>query len=175
MIARLSTRTAFLLGLCLILGCSPVPRKYLREAAPNVTLESLTASPDTYRNRLVIMGAVIVEEEMREGALWLHVKNRPLDQDYRPQLPPSPDDPEAGPYWILVGNPRSFPGTRHHWADMTIVGRVVGLASGNEPVLKMVYVRGWALESTYAAVWEDSIDPNYIPSSLTGVLGEVGQ
>lgn len=69
-------------------GCSPIPRKYLRAAAPNVTLAKLSAAPEVYRDRLVVMGAVILEEEAKDGNLWLHVKNRPLDQDYRPQLPP---------------------------------------------------------------------------------------
>ena len=94
----------YFLALCLAVGCSPVPRQYLREAVPNVTLSALAAAPQTYQDRLVVMGAVIVKEETRDGDLWLHVKNRPLDQDYRPQLPPSADDPEGGWYWVVVGN-----------------------------------------------------------------------
>ncbi len=62
-------RTILLLALCVAIGCSPVPRKYLREAVPTVTLSKLTATPQAYRDRLVVMGAVILEEEERGDAL----------------------------------------------------------------------------------------------------------
>lgn len=167
-----SSRIVVLLVLSLAVGCSPVPRKYLREAVPNVTLSSLAATPHVYRDRLVIMGAVILEEQTRDGSLWLHVKNRPLDQDYRPQLPPSADDPEGGWYWVVVGSHQTFPASYHHWADMTVVGRVTGLAPGREPILKMIYVRGWGLKTAHDAVWEDLMDANYIPFTPTEVIGE---
>ena len=96
-------------ALGLAVGCSPVPRKYLRDAIPNITLSQLKATPQAYQDRLVVMGAVILEEEQRDGFLWLHVRNRPLDQDYRPQLPPSADDPEGGWYWVVVGDHQKFP------------------------------------------------------------------
>ncbi|HEY6085644.1 MAG TPA: Slp family lipoprotein [Nitrospira sp.] len=160
--------------LCIAVGCSPVPRKYMREAVPNVKLAHLTAAPEVYRNNLVVMGAVILEEETKDGALWLHVKNRPLDQDYRPQLPPSVDDPEAGWYWVIVGNHQTFPASYHHWADMTVVGRVTGSLEEQEPVLKMIYVRGWGLKSSHDGVWEDLADANYVPYMPAEVIGEMG-
>jgi starvation-inducible outer membrane lipoprotein len=165
--------TILLLALCIAVGCSPVPSKYLRVADRNVTLTSLVATPDLYQNRLVILGGVILEEEMRDGRLWLHAKNRPLDQDYRPQLPPSVDDPEGGWYWVIVGNHQSFPPSYHHWADMTVVGRVTGLAPGKEPMLSLIYVRGWGLQSGHDAVWEDTIDTNYAPSIPAGAMGDM--
>ncbi|MBA5867709.1 MAG: hypothetical protein GDA67_13540 [Nitrospira sp. CR1.3] len=164
-----------LLALCVSLGCSPVPRKYLREATPNVTLAALTSAPEVYRGRLVVMGAVILEEQTKEGSLWLHVKNRPLDQDYRPQLPPSVNDPEGGWYWVVVGDHQSFPSSHRHWADMTVVGRVAGVGPGKEPILKMVYVRGWGLSSTHDGVWESVVDANYMPFTPDEVKGELGQ
>jgi len=164
-----------LLILCVSLGCSPVPRKYLRGAMPNVTLAALTAAPEVYRDRLVVMGAVILEEQTKEGSLWLHVKNRPLDQDYRPQLPPSVNDPEGGWYWVVVGDHQSFPASYRHWADMTVVGRVAGVGPGKEPILKMIYVRGWGLSSTHDGVWESVVDANYMPFTPDEVKGELGQ
>lgn len=163
------------LALCLAVGCSPVPRKYLREAVPNVTLTKLTTAPQTYRDQLIVMGAVIMEEEHRGGALWLHVKNRPLDQDYRPQLPPSPDDPEGGWYWVVVGDHQNFPNSHHHWGDIVVVGRMLGLAPGREPILKMAYVRGRGMQSAHDGVWEDLVDANYLPSMPAGAIGELGQ
>ena len=53
-------RTILLLALCVAVGCSPVPRKYLREAGPNVTLTTLVADPDRYQDKLVILGGVIL-------------------------------------------------------------------------------------------------------------------
>ncbi len=134
--------TILLLASSIAVGCGPVPNKYLREADPNVKLTTLMDAPDLYQGRLVILGGVILEEEMREGRLWLHARNRPLDQDYRPQLPPSADHPEAGWYWVIVGNHQSFPSSHQQWADMTVVGRLAGLAPGKEPMLSLVYVRG---------------------------------
>ena len=161
--------TILFLALCVAVGCSPVPKKYLREAVPNVTLSKLTEAPQDFRDRLVIMGGVILEEEERDDALWLHMKNRPLDQDYRPQLPPSPDDPEGGWYWVVVGDYQSFPNAHYHWGDMLVVGRMTGLAPGKEPVLRMVYVRGRGMQAAHDAVWEDLADANYIPSLPAGI------
>ena len=165
----------FVVALSLAVGCSPIPRKYVREAVPNASLAQLTTAPEAYRGKLVLMGAVIHEEETRDNILWLHVRNRPLDQDYRPQLPPSVDDPEAGSYWVVVTNRQAFPSNYHHWADMTVVGRFDGLAPGKEPILKMIYVRGWGVKSQHDGVWEDMVDANYVPFTPTGAVGELGQ
>ena len=167
--------TLCFLTLCLAVGCSPVPRQYLREAVPNITLSMLAAAPQVYQGKLIVMGAVIVKEETRDGALWLHVKNRPLDENYRPQLPPSADDSEGGWYWVVVGNHQTFPTSHHHWADMTVVGRVAGLGPGNEPLLRMVYVRGWGMTSAHDGVWEHVVDANYAPTTPGGIIRESNQ
>lgn len=172
---RSTIQLLFLVTLSLAVGCSPLPRKYIRDAVPNVTLSKLKASPQAYQDRLVVMGAVILEEEHRESSLWLHVRNRPLDQDYRPQLPPSADDPEGGWYWVVVGDHQKFPSSHHHWGDMVVVGRMTGLASGREPILKMVYVRGRGLQPEHDSAWEDLLDTNYIPYIPTEVIGETGR
>ena len=164
--------TLCFLALCLAVGCSPVPRQYLREAVPNVTLSALAMAPQAYQGRLVVMGGVIVKEETRDGDLWLHVKNRPLDEDYRPQLPPSADYPEGGWYWVVVGNHQTFPSSHHHWADMTVVGRVAGLVRDKEPILKMVYVRGWGIISAHDGVWEHGVTETYAPTTPGGIIRE---
>ena len=169
------TRALCLLALCLTVGCTAVPRKYLREAVPNLTYSTLAATPQLYQNRLVVLGAVIVDEEIRDEDLWLHVKNRPLNKEYRPQLPSSPHDPEAGWYWIVVGKSQMFPSSYHHWADMTVVGRVTGLGPGNEPLLNMVYARGWGIASAHDGVWEHVVDMNYVPSVPSAIRGELGR
>ena len=172
---RSTIQLLFLVTLSLAVGCSPLPRKYIRDAVPNVTLSKLKASPQAYQDRLVVMGAVILEEDHRESSLWLHVRNRPLDQDYRPQLPPSADDPEGGWYWVVVGDHQKFPSSHHHWGDMVVVGRMTGLAPGREPILKMVYVRGRGLQPEHDSAWEDLLDTNYIPYIPTEVIGETGR
>lgn len=172
---RVSHVLFFLSALSMVAGCGPVPSQYLREAVPHVTLSALIAAPQAYKGRLVVMGAVIVKEETRDGELWLHVKNRPLDEDYRPQLPPSPDDPEGGWYWVVVGNYQTFPISHHHWADMTVVGRVTGVVREKAPVLRMVYVRGWGITSSHDGVWEHLADANYTSTRPTGIGGELGQ
>jgi outer membrane lipoprotein Slp family protein len=169
------TQSLLVLALCVIVGCTVVPRKYVRESVPKLTFSTLAANPQLYHDRLVILGAVIVKEEMRDGDLWLHVKNRPLDEGYRPRLPPTPSDPEAGWYWIIVQNQHTLPDSYHHWADMVIVGRVIGVGPGNEPLLNMVYGRGWGLTSAHDGVWEHVEDMNYIPSRIGAIRGELGQ
>ena len=169
-----SVRALFLLVLGMSLGCSAVPERYLREAVPNLTYSTLSEAPQTYQDCLVVLGAVLTQEERRDGAVWLHVKNRPLDNDYRPQFPHTPQDPEAGAYWIVVETPQMLPRAYHHWAEMTVVGRVIGVTPDHQPILAMVYVRGWGMPSTDEGVWEHVIDMNYIPSRPPSTLGEVG-
>jgi starvation-inducible outer membrane lipoprotein len=165
----------FFLALCLAVGCSPIPRKYLREAEPGVTLTSLQTTSTYYQNKLVILGGTIVEEGMRDGRLWLHVVNRPLDRDYRPQLPPSPNDPEGGSYWVVVGDRTNFPDSHRYWGDMIVVGRVAVLGPGKEPVLKMVYVRGRGSQPTHDGAWEDIVDANYFLSTPSGAVNDMGR
>lgn len=52
-----------------------MPSKYMREADADVKLTTLVDAPDLHKGRLVILGGVILEEEMREGRSWLHTKN----------------------------------------------------------------------------------------------------
>src|SRR5689334_19997584 len=74
--SRLS-QVILMLALSLTIGCAPIPGKYLQEADSTLKFSWLAASPELYQNRLVVLGAVIVAEEVRAGDLWLHVKNRP--------------------------------------------------------------------------------------------------
>jgi len=68
-------------------GCANVPRRYVRMAEPGTTLTALTAHPEMYRGKVVLLGGAIIEEEESEQYIWLRVKNRPLDQDYIPIVP----------------------------------------------------------------------------------------
>lgn len=164
-----------LLAVGTAVGCSPIPSKYLREAEPGATLTTILRNTDYYQNKLVVLGGVILEEDNRDGQLWLYVRNRPLDQDYRPQLPPSADDPEGGPYWAVIRNPQAFPASHHHWGDMIVVGRVVGVAPGQEPILTVTYIKGRGRNSAHDGVWEHLVDANYLPLTPAGVVGEMGQ
>lgn len=161
--------------LCVSVGCTAVPGKYLREAVPNLTFSTLAATPHLYHDRLVLLGAVIVKEEMRDGDLWLHVKNRPLNDNYRPQLPPSPNDHEGGWYWIVVKKHHTLPRSYRHWADMTIVGRVAGADPEGQPLLQLVYARGWGMTSEHDGVWEHTVDANYRAATPPKLIRESDQ
>jgi hypothetical protein len=54
---------------------------------------------------------------------------------------------------------------------MTVVGRVIG-ATNQEPVLMLMYVRGWDSSGANADTWESSIDPAYVPAIPEGLHGE---
>ena len=77
-----------------------VPRHYVRMAEPGTTLTTLTAHPEMYRGKVVLLGGTIIEEEENEQDLWLHLINRPLDQDY---IPHRPAGHEWSRSWLLLG------------------------------------------------------------------------
>ena len=149
-------------------GCANVPRHYVRMAEPGVTLTQLIAHPDNYRGKVVLLGGTIIEEKENEQDLWLHLRNRPLDQDYIPHRPIDMNGPEAGSYWVVVAK-QQFPREYPQWGRMTVVGRVTGTQLyETEPVLSLLYVRGWGLSSAHHGVWEN-VNPNYILSTPGGI------
>jgi hypothetical protein len=131
----------------------------------------LAASPQQYRDKVVIMGGVLVEERQERDRLWLRLKNRPLDETYHPHRPVSLDGPEAGHFWVTATNREQLPVRYRKWARMTVVGRVVG-ETRSEPVLMLMYVRGWGMSSTHDDVWEESLDPSYLVTVPEGLHGE---
>ena len=144
-------------------GCSPLPRRYQWMAEPGVTLTMLTSDPQPYVGKVVILGGTITEAYERDQFLLFRLKNRPLDQDYRPHRPADLGSPEAGSYWVQVPK-QQIPPKYRNWARATVVGRVTGeQRPGAEPVLMLLYMRGWSATGNNAGLWEN-IDPNYVPS-----------
>jgi starvation-inducible outer membrane lipoprotein len=148
-------------------GCAKVPRHYVRMAEPDTTLTMLVDHPEQYRGKVVMLGGAYIEEEEDEQYLWVRVTNRPLDQDYMPHRPPSLEGSEAGSYWLIVEKAK-LPDQYRHWARMTVVGRVLDqYRLGTEPVLALLYVRGWGMSGEHDGIWEH-VNPNYIPSAPGG-------
>jgi starvation-inducible outer membrane lipoprotein len=147
-----------------------VPAKYVKQAEPGVTLTAVTASPQEYRDKVVILGGVLVKERDEGGHIWLHLKNRPLDSSYHPHRPISADGPDAGHFWVTA-NREQLPAKYRQWARMTVVGRVVG-TTNQEPVLLLMYVRGWDVSGSNEDAWEAVIDPAYVPMIPEGLHGE---
>ena len=88
---------------CLLSACSStLPSQYIHQAEPGVTLTMLVSNPDRYRDKVVILGGVIVEEKHMGDHVFLRLRNRPLDKDYMPHRPPSLESPEAGHYWVMM-------------------------------------------------------------------------
>jgi starvation-inducible outer membrane lipoprotein len=152
-------------------ACSTLPDKYVEQAEPGVTLTALTASPDQYRDKVVVLGGVLVKEHEAGGQLWLHLKNRPLDPQYQPHRPVSLEGPEAGHFWVTAANRAKLPSRYRQWARMTVVGRVIGTTK-KEPILLLLYVRGWDYSGKNEDAWETSIDPAYVPAIPEGLHGE---
>jgi len=149
-------------------GCSKVPRHYVRMAEPDTTLTMLVNYPEQYQGKVVMLGGVLIEEEDDEQYRWLRVKNRPLDQDHVPHRPPILDGTEAGSYWLLVEKQHQLPPKYKTWARMTVVGRVMDqYRLGTEPVLALLYVRGWGISGQDDGIWQH-VNPNYIPSAPGG-------
>lgn len=143
-------------------GCSPVPWRYVWMAESGVTLTTLNADLKSYAGKTVILGGTIIEEQEHEQYLWLRLKNRTLDQDYVPHRPADSGSSEGGSYWVTVPKP-NVPPKYQDWARVTVVGRVTGTVRfKTEPVLLLLYMRGWHVSGTHYGVWEN-INPNYIP------------
>jgi starvation-inducible outer membrane lipoprotein len=158
-----TTLTAAVVLIVTVWGCSPIPRRYLWIAEPGVTLTSLSADPQPYVGKVVLLGGTITEQEEKDQFLFLRLKNRPLDQDYKPHRPADPASTEAGSYWVIVSK-KQIPPKYREWARTTVVGRVTGEQRfQNEPVLVLLYMRGWAATGGSAGLWEN-INPNYVPS-----------
>lgn len=179
----LAALTLLLLSACALAALKPtVPPRYLVQAERDVTLTSLVEHPDRYRDKVVLMGGVVVEERVEQDQLWVRLKNRPLDDTYRPHRPVTLDSPEAGHFWVTAPSRSQFSGQYRHWARITIVGRVVGTwststsaASGSEPVLSLLYAKGWTSDGkSHDNAWEISTDPNAIMTRPSGLGGEFG-
>jgi len=152
-------------------ACSTLPSKYVEQAERGVTLTALSGSPQQYLNKVVILGGVLVKEQEECGQVWLHLKNRPLDPKYHPHRPVSLDGPEAGHFWVTAATRQQLPPKYRQWARMTVVGRVIG-TTNLEPVLLMMYVRGWDFSGGNDEAWESSTDPAYVPMIPEGLHGE---
>lgn len=156
-------------------GCGAVPWSYLNQAERGVTLTDLTAHPTEYQGKVVILGGTRLGEEEHDGHVWLHLRNRPLDNEYKPHLPRDPASQEGSTYWVAVTDRSEFPPQYQHWARMTVVGRVIGwkhesFGDPREPVLGLMYVRGWGLSSSQDGAWENRIDPRYLLTTPRGLL-----
>lgn len=161
-------------------ACATIPRKFVKQAEPGVTLTMLASHPDTYRGKVVILGGAVVTQKEEGGRIWLLVRNRPLDADYVPHLPTSVGNAEAGEYWVVVA-PGGLPKTSRNWSRLTVVGRVSderpaqhAPGTGQEPVLAALYLRGWGSGwggyGLHEETWEETQDASYIPSApLKGV------
>jgi starvation-inducible outer membrane lipoprotein len=144
-------------------GCSAIPRRYLWIAEPKVTLTMLNTHPESYVGKVVLLGGTIIEEEEHGQFLFLRLKNRPLDQDYKPHRPADTESPEGGSYWVMMSKGQ-VPLKYRDWARATVVGRVTGEQRlRSEPVLMLLYMRGWGATGKHVGVWEN-IDPSYVPA-----------
>ena len=166
---HISLTVAGVMGLFLLMGCGSVPFQYVRQAESGVTLTSLTASPEVYQGKTVMLGGVVVDQKQDGERLWLHLKNRPLDQDYRPHRPIVNEGPEAGYYWVRVTNSSRLPPKWKQWARVTVAGRVLDpkqiesrIGPSNEPILNLVFMRGWTLNHQNAL--EELVDASFLLS-----------
>ncbi|WP_447986622.1 Slp family lipoprotein [Nitrospira sp. Nam74] len=166
---------------CLLSACSStLPRQYIHQAEPGVTLTMLASNPDQYRDKVVILGGVIVEERQMGDHLFLRLRNRPLDKDYMPHRPPSLESPEAGHYWVMLRR-QELPTDYRQWARVTVVGQVAGKRpssgepkSESEPVLAALYLRGWGDAVMSNGTSKATVDRNYIMSVPKEAQGEFG-
>jgi hypothetical protein len=147
-------------------GGGAVPRQYVKQAEPGVTLTKISKDPKAYHGKVVILGGVIVDEKQGDNRVWLRVKNRPLDDDYVPHIPVTKEGPEAGYYWVMVMR-KDLPKDYQNWSRITVVGRLTGGKLAFEEqgaderiqnvMLSALYMRGWGKDfGGYLAETDDS-------------------
>jgi starvation-inducible outer membrane lipoprotein len=181
MVLKAMRGSATTLGVaCLLSACSSnLPSQYIHQAEPGVTLTMLASNPNQYRDKIVILGGVIVEERQVGDQLFLRLRNRPLDKDYMPHRPPSLQSSEGGHYWVMMRR-QELPENRQ-WARVTVVGRVAGKRPNStepnrepEPVLTALYLRGWG--DTVMNNWSSkaTVNRNYTISVPKEAQGEFG-
>src|SRR5215475_2022418 len=153
-------------------SCSPIPRRYLLQVESGVILMDLQRAPERYQGKTVILGGVIVHDEIKDGRLWLRILNRPLDENKRPHLASGPDAIEGGYYWVAL-DVEKIPDHYHEWAQVTVVGQVVATEARtkSDPILAGLYLRGWSRLSNQHSIWEID-DPNYTMEAPAGLHGE---
>lgn len=182
MVLKATRNLAMIVGVaCLLSACSStLPSRYIHQAEPGVTLTMLASNPDRYRDKVVILGGVIVEEKQMGDHLFLRLRNRPLDKDYMPHRPPSLESPEAGHYWVMMRR-QALPADYRQWARVTVVGQVAGNRpnsvvpkSESEPVLAALYLRGWGDAVMNNGASTATVDRNYMMSVPKEAQGEFG-
>jgi hypothetical protein len=159
-------------------GGGVIPSQYLKEAERGITLTQLKENPLAYRGKVVVLGGVIVGHKDGDNRVWLHVKNRPLDEDYVPHIPVTKAGPEAGFYWVMVMR-NNLPKDYLDWSRITVVGRLMGgkIAFDVEGmderiqniILSALYVRGWGKDFGGYLVEEDDhglARPPEVPKDL---------
>jgi starvation-inducible outer membrane lipoprotein len=159
---------------------STIPSKYVRQAEQGVTLTDLKQRPDVYKGKVVILGGAIVEKRQEPERIWLLVRNRPVDEDFVPHVPPSMEGDEAGYYWVAL-TPQGLPPSYQGWARITVVGRISDephpeFVSITNPdiVLVGLYVRGWGGRwggyGIHQEAWEETRPASSIMTTPKSIL-----
>jgi hypothetical protein len=148
-----------------------IPAKYLEQAEKNVTLTDLLRRPESHQGKVVLLGGVIVEDKAEGDRVWLHLRNRPLDDDYEPHRSAFRGTMEDAEYWVVAPS-RALPPSYRKWARVTVVGRVTKERPGpkgppvrQELVLSGMYFRGWNAYGEFSDAWEEKTSPGTISTN----------
>ena len=129
-----------------LLGCAHAISEPLRQqATPPIPFPQLQSDPESYKDRLVILGGTILETRNTEEGTVLEVLQKPLSGAGRPLL----TDQTAGRFMALCEtylDPAVYTKNR----DVTVAGRVLGARSGQigeatyvYPLLSCLELRLW--------------------------------
>jgi outer membrane lipoprotein len=147
--------SALLVGSSLIIGCSSTPDVIPDALEPqvdrSVTYQELTASPESYRGRTVVLGGEVLKaRRLREGT-ELEVLEVPLDKSHRPA---GERINSRGRFIALDRNlpdPAAFP----PGMPVTIVGEVTGATTQRVDEVEQRYP---TVDVKHVHVWTDDPD-----------------
>ncbi len=152
---RLVSRPVVRLGLLFLLllalpACTPaISKQYQQQAEQSLSLPVLSADPEAYKGKIVILGGVIAQTTAKTGQTELEIVQKPLDSSKVPEN----TDKSEGRFLVLADqflDPLIYKKDRR----ITVAGEVVGSEvrkldelDYRYPVLKSLELKLWPPKS----------------------------
>ncbi len=134
-----------ILALFPVISCAHSSQGVLKKTEKPVSIEDVQKSPDSYLNRTVEWGGVIVETVRREDKTWIKVSRTDLDRAGRPT-----DTEKTKGLFYIVSDKALDPAEYRRDRLITAVGEIAGVQEGPlggnlypYPVVRAAQIQLW--------------------------------
>ncbi len=111
-----------LMIICLVAACAPAISPQLRQQVDRgLSFAQLTADPDSYRGKMVLLGGVIVQTVPKPGVTEIEILQKPLDYWDEPV-----DGDRSGGRFLVQAEGFHDPAIYRADRKITVVGEVAG-------------------------------------------------